>query len=183
MLLGKKIKEIRKQQKMSLTELSQKSGIQLATLSRIENLKMTGTLESHIHIAKAFGMDITELYQDIVQETKNVDVQTQETKADFFDYNEKSSYEILTSKVLSKKMMPTLLKIEPKGKTNIEQNAQNTEKFLFVLEGAIKAKVGEKIFALSASNTLYFDASLKHEFINEGKSTAKVICVTTPVAL
>jgi transcriptional regulator with XRE-family HTH domain len=183
MLLGKKIKEIRNQHKMSLTELSQKSGVQLATLSRIEHLKMTGTLESHIQIAKAFNMDITELYQDIIQEKKNVDVQTQETKADFFDYNDKSSYEILTSKVLSKKMMPTLLKIEPHGKTNVEQNAQGTEKFLFVLEGTIKARVGEEMFVLSSSNTLYFDASLKHTFINEGKLTAKIICVTTPVAL
>ncbi len=183
MLIGKKIHEIRKKQKMSLTELSKRSGVQLATLSRIENLKMTGTLESHMQIAKAFNMDITDLYQNIDEESKNIEVQTQETQADFFDYNDKSSYEILTSNILSKKMMPTLLKIDPGGRTNTEQNASGSEKFLFILEGSIDACIGKKTFRLSKSNTLYFDASLPHAFINEGSLTAKIICVTTPVTL
>ncbi|MDD3375304.1 MAG: XRE family transcriptional regulator [Candidatus Omnitrophica bacterium] len=183
MLIGKRIKEIRKQQKISLTELSKKSGIQLATLSRIENLKMTGTLESHIEIAKALNVEITELYQDISLETNKVDVKTEESSADFFNYSDRSSYEILTNKVLSKKMMPILLRIEPNGKTNVEQGSKSSEKFLFVLEGSISAKIGDNSHILKEGNTLYFDASLPHYFENTNTKVAKVICVATPVEL
>ena len=44
MFIGTKIKDLRKTQKMTLTELSQKSGVQLATLSRIEHMKMVKRL-------------------------------------------------------------------------------------------------------------------------------------------
>ena len=185
MLIGNRIKELRKARKMSLTELSQKSGVQIATLSRIENGKMTGTLDSHMHIAKIFGIELTELYSNVTnrEESKNAAVTTPKSITDVFVHTEKSSYEILTTKILSKKMMPVLLKIEPQGKTNPEQNQPGTEKFLFVLEGKIKIEAGEQSFELTKYHTLYFDASLRHSLSNPGKQTARILCVVTPVAL
>ena len=183
MYIGKRLKELRKAQGMSLSELAEKSGVQIATLSRIEHLKMTGTLESHMNIARALGIDITHLYTDIIKDREKVDFQGSRSATDVFVHSDKSSYDILTSKVLSKKMMPILLKIEPGGKTNKEQNQIGAEKFIFVLDGKIEAAIGSETYALSKSNTLYFDASLEHHFINIGKSTAKVLCVATPVAL
>lgn len=179
------MKELRKAKKMSLTELAEKSGVQIATLSRMENQRMTGTLESHIQIAKALDVDLTILYKDVAAQGQEAKVEIQEDAgpADVFNYSEKSSYEILTNKVLNKKMMPILLKIEPNGQTNNEQNSAGSEEFIFVLEGQVTLKINEKDYHLRQGNTLYFDASLPHVFINEGKDVTKLICVTTPVAL
>ena len=68
MYIGKRVQELRKVRGMSLTELAEKSGVQIATLSRIENMKMTGTLESHMNIARALGVDVTQLYSAIIRE-------------------------------------------------------------------------------------------------------------------
>src|SRR3989338_11206842 len=135
--------------KDSLSELSLKSGIQIATLSRIEHLKMTGTLESHMNIANALGVDIAQLYTDIIKEEDRVDLKTSQSTTDVFTRNDKSSYEILTSKVLSKRMMPILLKIEPDGQTNTEQNQIGTEKFVYVLEGKIEIKIEDASYTLT----------------------------------
>ena len=183
MQIGNRIKQLRTERKMSLTELSKQSGVQLATLSRIEHLKMTGTLESHLKIAKALGVPLPQFYSDILKEDKKVDVQTSKTSSDVFVHSEKSSYEILTAKVLSKKMMPILLKLEPGAETSLEQNPHGCEKFIFVLEGKIEARIAEETYFISKSNTLYFDASLEHKLINAGKALARVICVLSPVAL
>ncbi|MBI5415330.1 MAG: helix-turn-helix transcriptional regulator [Candidatus Omnitrophica bacterium] len=183
MYIGKRVQELRKLKTMSLTELAEKSGVQIATLSRIENMKMTGTLESHMNIARALGVDITQLYTSIIREESKAEVTTPQSASDVFVHSEKSSYEILTSNVLGKRMMPVLLKIEPEGRTNPEQNRPGSEKFVFVLEGKIEVHAGEKTYSLAKSSSLYFDASLEHRFINAGKTTAKVICVGTPVAL
>ncbi len=183
MYIGKQIKELREERRISLTELAEKSGVQIATLSRIEHLKMTGTLESHMNIARALGVDITQLYTNIIKEEDKVNVRTSKTLTDVFVHSDKSSYEILTSNVLGKRMMPILLKIEAGGETNTEQNQPGSEKFVFVLEGKIEIHAGEKTYSLSRHNTLYFDASLEHKFVNAGKTTAKVICIGTPVAL
>jgi transcriptional regulator with XRE-family HTH domain len=54
MNIGDNIKSQRLKRRLTLTELSLKSGVQLATLSRIENNKMSGTVKSHKSIAQAF---------------------------------------------------------------------------------------------------------------------------------
>jgi len=183
MLIGDKLHEIRKAKKLTLTELSDKSGVQLATLSRIENKKMTGTLESHLAIAKALGIDVVELYNSVIREQKQIEVSQTNKNSEVFTHNDKSSFEILTKNVLSKQMMPTLIRIEEGGTTQTEQCGVNAEKFVFVLEGSIEAMIDQQSFKLEKHHTLYFDASLKHKFKNIGKSVAKILCISTPVAL
>ncbi len=183
MQIGKKVRELRKAQRMTLEDLSRLSGVQTATLSRIENLKMTGTLESHMQIARALGVSIADLYSDVEISEKRVDVKKKSTRTDVFVHSEKSSYEILTSKVLNKKMMPILLKIEPQGRTNKEQNQIGTERFVFVLDGKAEVTIDRETFSITKGNSLYFDASLPHYFVNSGKSTVRIVSVTTPVAL
>lgn len=185
-MIGKRMKKLRTAKGISLTELASRSNVQLATLSRIENQKMTGTLESHMQIAKALNVGLPELYQDVEsapEERNKIEVRAKESVVDVFNYSEKSSYEILTNKVLTKKMMPILLKIEPGGQTNTEQGKAGSEKFVFVLEGNLKINIGKDSYPLGPGNTLYFDSSLPHILINDGNKTAKLICVTTPVEL
>jgi len=183
MYIGKRIKELRKAKNLTLVELSEASGVQVATLSRIENLKMSGTLESHMAIAKALDIDITQLYTDIIHAEARPSLTNEKTATDFFSHSDKSSYEILTTKVLSKKMMPYLLKVEPNGKTNREQNTIGSEKFVYVLEGKLSVRVDKENFELSKGNSLYFDASKEHVMVNKGKTAVRALCVVTPVSL
>ena len=183
MYIGKRLKELRKARDMTLVGLSEKSGVQIATLSRMENNKMTGTLESHMNIAQALGIDVTQLYSDIIRVESKVDLQKATSSSDVFVHSEKSSYEILTAKVLSKKMMPVLLTVEPGGSTAPEENKLGTEKFAYVLEGKVDVKISNDSYSLSKGTTLYFDASIKHYFINSAKTTVKLLIVTTPAAL
>ena len=183
MNIGTKIKGLRKSKKLTLAELSKASGVALATISRIENEVMVGTLESHIAIASALGISLPQLYSELDQTLQKIDIQSKETRSDVFLHSDKSSYEILTTSVLTKKMMPILLKIEPFGKTVLEQAKQGTEKFLFILCGKIEVTIDDKKHSANLNDTLYFDASLPHYYKNIGKEQAKIICVTTPPML
>lgn len=183
MNIGDKIRYLRQQQKMTLKELSQKSNVALATLSRIENNKMTGTIESHINIAKTLGVALTELYSGVVIEEKKAEFQPHTALSDTFTHTEKASFRILTSKVLSKKMMPIMLTIQPNGQTNKEESPKGTEKFLYILNGAVEANIGKENFNLHQKDVLYFDASLPHSLKNIGKIAASAICVICPPAL
>jgi transcriptional regulator with XRE-family HTH domain len=183
MLIGDKLHEIRKNKKITLKELSEKSGVQLATLSRIENKKMTGTIGSHLAIAKALGIEVVQLYSSILREQKQIEINQESKGSEVFTHNDKSSFEILTKNVMNKQMMPTLIKIENGGSTQKEQGKSNSEKFLFVLEGNIEAMINEQSYKLKKNNSLYFDASLPHLFKNTGTSAAKLLSVATPVSL
>ena len=183
MLIGRQIKHLRKSKKITLLELSQLCGVQVATLSRIENEKMVGTLESHMNIAKALGIDVTQLYIDTPRPNEPIMVETQQDETEQFQHNEKSSYEILTKKVLKKKMMPILIRLDQDGETTIEQGISGSEKFVYVLEGRIEIIINAQNYILEKGHTLYFDASLPHQTRNKGEKIARVLCISTPVHL
>ncbi|MBL7131288.1 MAG: helix-turn-helix transcriptional regulator [Candidatus Omnitrophica bacterium] len=61
MTLSHRIEELRHKQDITLNELSKRSGVGKATLSRIENGQSVGTTKVLVKVAKAFNMDIVEL--------------------------------------------------------------------------------------------------------------------------
>ncbi len=182
MNIGIQIKKIRKLKKISLTTLSQDSGVQIATLSRIENGKMTGTLQSHFMIAKALGLDISELYQGM-QENESIPIISEENIEAISAPNEKVSREILSRQATSKRMLPTLIKIEGKGISGIEKFPPGSERFVWILEGSLTAHVKDQSIKLTSHTSLYFNASFPHHFENPYTTTVKFLSVLTPVTL
>ncbi len=182
MELGRKLKSLRKERKMTLRELSEKSGVQIATLSRMENNSMTGTLDSHANICKAFGVSLADFYGEIESARKTVSVRGREEDKSFFR-SPKTSLEMLTAHLTDKKMMPLLVKIRKGGETGREKNKVGMEKFIYVLEGKIRAKIGNDEYRLSKGDSIYFDASLPHVFYNNGKNEAHLLSVLSPPAI
>jgi len=183
MEIGKTIKELRKEKKVTLRELSEKSGVALATLSRIETGKMIGTVKSHNNIARALDVTLSDLYSGFEIKSERVEVKTQQKQTDVFIHNDKASYDILTKRVLSKKMMPIMLKLEKGAKTAVEQSQKGAEKFLYILEGHMQAIVDDKTYSLTKGDSFYFDASLPHYWKNASAKPARALCVITPPAL
>ncbi|MBL7158528.1 MAG: helix-turn-helix transcriptional regulator [Candidatus Omnitrophica bacterium] len=183
MKIGKKLKVLRKAQKVTLNELSKKSGVQVATLSRMENDIMIGTLESHIAICRGLGISLSTFYKEIEEDTKKVHVSKLKERPESFVHSKKSTTEILVGKPMEKKFMPLLIKIKKSGQTHKEENKPGTEKFIYVTEGNITAKVGKEEYKLSKGDSIYFDCSLTHIFFNRGNSEACVLCIITPPML
>ncbi len=180
MNIGDTIRGLRKEKEMTLLELAQKSGVALATLSRMENGKMTGTLESHMHICEALDLSLPELYKNLYLSKKAVDIQTNKSRTDVFIHDKNSSEEILVSKVLNKRMLPVLIKISKGGKTHKDQTQTGIEKFIYILEGKIEATIGEEKYDLTKGDTLYFEASSPHFFKNIHSHDTKLICIVSP---
>lgn len=63
--IGQALKSIRKKRNITLQKMSDLSGIQLATLSRMENNKVLGCLKNYVCIAKSLGMKLSELFTEI----------------------------------------------------------------------------------------------------------------------
>ena len=62
---GQTLKRLRHDNKLTLQKMSKLSGVEIATLSRMEADKMTGSLESYRAIAEAYGMSLSQLIQEI----------------------------------------------------------------------------------------------------------------------
>ncbi len=184
--LGERLRAFRKAQKIRLMELAKASGVDAATISRIETGKMTGTLESHMRLSRALGIKLAQLYAELdeAQARELVSMQPASGQTEVYVHQAgKSSVAMLTTDILRKKLMPVLVTIEPGGSTQKEEARVGTERFLYILEGEVDAKVGHDAHHLKKGSTLYFDASLPHALRNPGRSTTRCLLVTTPPAL
>jgi len=184
--VGTRLRTARKAQKVTLVELAKTSGVDAATISRIETGRMIGTLESHLKLARALGIRFTEVYAGIEEARAKgaVAVQPASGRTEVYVHQAgRSSMAMLTADVLKKKLMPVLVTIEPGGSTYREEAKAGTEKFIYILEGQVEAKVGGEAHQLRRGSTLYFDASLPHELRNTGSKTVRCLAVTTPPAL
>lgn len=180
MNIGKQLRKLRKEKKMSLKELSKKSKVAMATLSRMEHGLMTGTLKSHTNICKALGVSLVDLYREAENEQKKISFMRERDKRDMFVYAKKSKLEFLTAKIMDKKMMPALLHIARGGETHREENKASSEKFIYVLSGVMTVNIDKKEYRLNRRDSLYFDASLPHSFKNDGADEVLVMYVLTP---
>ena len=184
--VGARLRSLRKSQKVRLVELAKASGVDAATISRIETGVMTGTLESHLMLATALGVKLTDLYAGIEEARVKDAVAFQQASArtDVYVHQAgKSSMTMLTTDVLRKKLMPVLIEIEPGGSTNKEEAKVGTERFLYIMEGELAARIGQQTHQLKRGSTLYFDASIPHSLRNVGRRPAKCLSVVTPPVL
>ena len=181
--LGQRIKTLRKAHKLTLVEIAKKTGIDQATLSRIENGVMTGTLNSHMKIAEALSLNLPDLYEDVLGKLSEAKDKTVRQKLETFSHSSGAVAELLTTGILQKKMMPVLLKIKPKGRTETEQYAPFAERFIYVLKGSAQVALGKEERTLNIGESLYFNAALPHHFTNKSKSECWCLSIMTPTAL
>jgi XRE family transcriptional regulator, regulator of sulfur utilization len=184
--VGDRLRAIRKSQKVTLVELAKTTGVDAATISRMETGLMTGTIECHTKLAKALGAKLADIYEGIeeARAKSGVSVQAHAARGEVYVHQAgKSSMAMLTADVLKKKLMPVLITIEPGGSTHKEEAKGGTEKFIYVLEGALEAEIVGEVHQLKKGSSLYLDASLPHSLRNNGLKTAKCLSVTTPPVL
>ncbi len=188
MELGERIRVLRKEHGLSLEELAGRSKVALATLSRLENGKGSGTFRTHQKIADALGLAITELYRGFEppaaeEEAVMILPPTQPEDAETFTYDDKALAILLTNKSTGKRMLPQMVILQPGAKTTIEQYHRGTERWVFGLEGEMEIQVGGKSYRIERGGTLYFKASLPHRFFNRTKLVTKCITVSSPAVL
>jgi len=181
--LGQNIKSLRKQKGKTLLQVSKETGIDMATLSRIENGRMTGTIQSHMVIARSLEVHLPDLYEKAFTSDDPSDGKKEKAATGVFSHSGGSVSELLTTHLLQKKMMPVRLKLKGSSATAKEQLPLGTERFVYVLSGKVEVTIKNAPNIISETETLYFNASLPHSFKNKLKTPSSCLILTTPAAL
>ncbi len=183
MALGRKIRELRQTKDWSLAELAKRSGVALSSLSRMETGKMTGTLESHLRVARALGVRVSELYASLDPVGPAVEIQQAQEGTDQVISGKGATLVLLASSPLQKKMLPALIHLPPKKSTQKQRGPAGSERFIYVLKGQLEATVGEQTVRANAGESLYLQASLPHTLANAGAAPLWAVSVTCPPTL
>lgn len=178
--LGGRIRKLRKEKGLTLVDIAEKTGVAQATLSRIETGTMTGTVDSHERIAEVLGIGLAELYTGVDRRYEQISHQGKADSRKATHQSKNVHIELLTAESSKKKITPLLVTLQSHAQTSAESNERGVEKFLYVLDGEVQAKIESQEFNLSEGETLYFDASFSHSYKNLRAGTAKLLVAVSP---
>lgn len=185
--LGQRIKAIREQKRMTLAELSKRTGFAEDKLRMIEENAEQPIIAGLIRLSKGLGVNVADIFRDrpvgssfeVVKKSQRQKVRPllQPSDAKVFDY----TYELLTTPADSKHLDAYLLEFAPhQGKSPTEDVTHEGEEFIYILEGEIKGEIDGKAIHLEAGDSLYFRSTSPHIFYNPGTETARAIAVLYP---
>ena len=125
--LGHRIRKLRKAKGLTLVEVSQKTGIAQATLSRIETCTMTGTVDSHEKIAEVLGVGLAELYTGVDRRYEQMAHLKNTAPRKVTQHSRHYQAELLTAESSKKKITPLQITIQPGAKTPSEKSERGVE--------------------------------------------------------
>ena len=76
-------------------------------------------------------------------------------------------------------MEPIMVTLEPNGKY-IEEEPHEGEEFGYVLSGTINLHLGKKKYKVKKGESFYYKPKVNHYIENAGKTSAKIIWISTP---
>ena len=172
--IGKKLKELRIQNDLTLEDLASRCELTKGFLSQVERDQTTPSIATLSDIVEALGSNLSDFFRE--EEEKQIVFSTQ----DFFeDEQEDYTIEWVIPNAQKNEMEPILLTLHPRKRSH-ELSAHRGEEFGYVLKGNVTLVRGNKKYKLKAQETFYLDGTKSHYLYNHGNSDAKVLWITTP---
>lgn len=172
--IGKKLKELRLQNDLTLGDLASRSELTKGFLSQVERNLTTPSIATLADIVEALESNLSEFFHE--EEEKQIVFSSQ----DFF-VDEQDEYQIewVIPNAQKNQMEPILLTLQPHGRSQ-EMLSYQGEEFGYVLKGCITIVQGSKKYKVKAKETFYMNGDKSHYLYNHGNAEAKVLWITTP---
>ena len=172
--IGRKLKELRLSNDLTLEELASRSELTKGFLSQVERNLTSPSVSTLEDILEALGTSLSEFF--LPDKEEKVVFHT----TDFFeDEHDEYTIEWIIPNAQKNDMEPILLTIQPGQKSKLME-AHSGEEFGYVLKGNIVLVRDNKKYKLKAKETFYINGKYSHYIENSSSSEAKILWVTTP---
>jgi DNA-binding XRE family transcriptional regulator/mannose-6-phosphate isomerase-like protein (cupin superfamily) len=173
--LGKRLKALRTEQGITLAQLGGMVGLSASYLSQIERNKAQPSLATLSSVAETLGVELRSFFEHPQP------VWTVVRKGAGVGFGDKKAhFELLSSAAVRGRIEPCRVTCRPAMRT--ERGSHSGEEFLFILEGQLEIGVGEEAFTLEAGDSIHYQASQPHYWLNQtGKDCSLIWAVSPPV--
>lgn len=180
--LGRRLSNLRRGSGMKLSEVAEICGISEATMSRVE----TGQTDISAHhlflLARQFRVDIADFFaSDTRPLTTGIRSLTRKGEREAHQLARYVS-EVLNSDISNKDMQPVINHVAAKTLDEVDGlSAHPGEEFLYVLGGSILFHSEFYVpLLMQEGDSLYFEGSMHHAYLNAGDRPAKILVVVGP---
>ena len=164
--LATRIKALRLQAKLTLEELSHRSGVSRAMLSKVERGEKSPTLPIIVRIAGGFGRSLSELL-GAQPDLADVAVIRASERLSYRDPETGFERWVLSPAHLDNGVEIVLHRIPPGRSTGVlPPYPAPTDKYIAVSEGNLTVYVDERPYVLKAGDSMYFEVKSPYRFVN-----------------
>ncbi len=175
--VGENIQRLRKQQKLTLEVLSEKSGVSKAMLSQIESAKVNPTVATIWKIARGLGVEIHALLKGSGESMRRFEVNRKESITILDTDEEGVHVKVLSPISMAEDLEMYSLTLKSKGVLRSAPHYPRTEEFLTVLEGKVRVTAGANKADLGEGDFIMYHCDIEHAIENLGGREAKLFLV------
>jgi len=175
--VGNRLKELRNRKGYSLRSLAQLSGLNINTLSLIENGKTSPSVSTLQQLAVALNIQIAAFFESKPENRRVVFTSGKDAPVSSHG-NARLQY--LGKDLAGNKVQPFIISLEP-GQVSPEHPAVHTgHEFAYCLEGNIRYQINNVEYTLHAGDSLVFESHLPHNWTNISPAEARMVLVFIP---
>jgi len=176
--VGPSIRRYRVAEGLTLAELARRSGVSIATISKIENGKISGGFETIYKLARGLGVLVTEIIDGEAEAREPMVVhrgdRTDVHPTGLYDYYPQA---FRHAGALNPYLMVIRTRTVPE---HIDWSIHDGEEVIMVLEGAIELhQEGAPPQRLDPGDSACFDSGRRHCFVSVGEGPARIVSVST----
>lgn len=183
--IGLTIRALRREQRLTLQDLSDKTELSKPLLSQIENEQVIPPLATLLRIAKALNVPLQTFFEEKDNNHKCLVVRAGhgDRQARLSNLNEPPqpySYHSLAFGKKHKHMEPFLVEFAPRQNDRPQPVVHPGEEFFYILEGSVELIHGDECYTLNVGDSVYWDSNEPHCLRALGDSIARGIAVLYP---
>ncbi|MFP4004024.1 MAG: helix-turn-helix domain-containing protein [Alphaproteobacteria bacterium] len=171
--LGSILRRLRLKNRWTLKEMSERTGIPLSTLSKVEHDRLTLTYDKLLQLSQNLGIPISDLFSEAepssaraVTGRRSIGTVSRSVRVETPNYD----YYYLCTELRKKRMVPILTKVRAKTLEEFGELVVHAgEEFVYVLDGVVE--VHTEFYdpvILNAGESIYLDSNMGHAYLAAG---------------
>ncbi len=184
--VGRKIRQIRKNEDMSVEKLAQLSDTSIEMIENIESGALVPSLTPLLQIARALGVRLGTFLDDNPQDAPVLVKSGESDKVIRFsgnsDMNENVTLDFhsLAANKADRNMETFIIDVYPQKEEALKTSSHEGEEFIYVLKGDIEIIYGKEKYALSVGDSIYYDSVISHHLHAVNDDAQILAVVYTP---
>lgn len=175
--VGQRLREKRIERGLTIRDLAKKSGLNVNTLSMIENGKASPSVETLQQLSFALEMPIAAFFEESMPKNKIAHHKACQRASIAFAHGTLEDLGAGMSRRGAETFLVTLKPLSSSGDNFIVHTGRET---VFCLEGQLTYTIEDQAFVLEPGDSLFFEAHLPHRWQNTGTTPTRSLLVLCP---
>jgi transcriptional regulator with XRE-family HTH domain len=180
--IGRKLQNLREKKRLTLDDLSAKTGLSRDLLADIEKGDFVPPVATLLNVARALGVEMAHFFKDetpemsisITRSGERIPIRQRphhrEGEVDYI-------YEALETRKQDKHMEPLLVEFQPLETSEMVFTSHDGEEFTYLLDGRLEFRTNDRVEILEPGDTLYFESAENHSFRSLDYKPARALVV------